>query len=112
MNNKRIIGVVVAIVGIGMVFGAHHINNEVEKGKGKVYDAQKGVDTLNSLSSGNSTTKQAGKIATTRAQKKIDEGKGEIDHYSHLAKVLQVGGIIFIIGGACAAIVGTRKKHH
>lgn len=112
MSNRRIIGVIVVIVGIGMLFGAHHIKKQVEEGKGKVHNAQKGVDTANSLFSSNRATKQAGKAVTDRAQMKINEGKGEINRYSHLVKVLQVGGIIFIIGGGCAALVGTKKRHH
>ncbi len=110
MDIKRIASIVLIVVGAGMMYMAHYIRVEVNEGKGQVSSAQKKVDTANSLFSQNQTTKKIGQGLTSPIQKRINEGKGQISDYEKLATVLNVAGIIFVIGGAGALFLQRKRK--
>lgn len=110
MRGKRITGIVLLIVGIITYLLSDYIAQEVALGKEKIANAQKQVDTGNSLFSQSPYTEDAGKILTDRAQGKIDAGQAEVDKYEKISKTLHVGGIILAIVGAGFLIVSFRSK--
>ena len=74
MKIKRIISLVLLIVGIGCYFFAGYISGEVAEGRKKIASGQKTVDELQGLSKLSPYTKDIGEAATSSAQKKIDAG--------------------------------------
>lgn len=110
MNSKRILGLVVLIVGVILLFVSHYIEGRVAEGQEQVKGAQKKVNQGNSLFSLSPATKDAGQQLTKGAQKKIDAGKQQISHYADIADQLQVGGILLVIVGAGIILICRNKK--
>ncbi len=100
MKNKKLISLILIILGLGLIGMSMYINSEVEKGKGKVSRAQHQVDQGSSLFSLTPATKGIGEELAGGAQKKIDAGKQQIAHYEGIAQFCQIGGIIFLVIGA------------
>ena len=99
MKTKKIISLLLIILGLGLIGTAMYINSEVETGKHKISRAQSQVDQGKNLFSLNPVTKEVGKGLTGGAQKKINEGKQQVTHYEGVAKVTQISGIILLIIG-------------
>lgn len=110
MTGKRILGIVILIGAITMIYFSYYIKNRVNEGKAQVSDAQKNVDTADSLLSLSPATKGIGKGLTGSAQKKIDEGQLQINQYEGLANYLQIGGIILVVVGVGVILMGGRKR--
>ncbi len=115
MNFKRVLGIVLVIIGIAMYLMSNYIQQQVEEGKGQVSSAQKKVNQSNSLFSlsPNPVAEQIGKGFTDSAQKKINEGKLEIAKYEGMAGWLNTGGIVLVVIGACFfafSFAGKRKR--
>ncbi len=110
MTGKRILGIVILIGAVTMIYFSYYIKTRVNAGKGQISDAQKKVDTADSLFSLSPATKDFGKGLTGSAQKKIDEGQVQIDQYERLASFLQIGGIVLVVVGVGVILVGGRKR--
>lgn len=110
MTGKRILGIVILIGAITMIYFSYYIKTRVNEGKGQISDAQKNVDTADSLFSLSPATKGIGKGLTGAAQKKIDEGQLQISQYEGLASFLQIGGIILVVVGVGVILMGGRKR--
>lgn len=110
MNWKRILGIIVVVLGIACIFFSNYITDQVNEGKGQIKSAQKKVDTGTGILSLSPYTKDVGEKLSDSAQKKIDEGKAQVTYYEGIAGQLQVGGIVLIIAGAVLIIIGRRKK--
>lgn len=106
MNTKRIIGIVIVIVGILCIGFSAYINKKVEAELGKVQNA---TDTIQN----NAVTEWGGKAAKNVA----DFFGGQINQaaankaapYSKTAKVIFYSGIFLIIVGAGVAFLSKRK---
>ena len=112
MNVKRIIGIIVVIVGVVLLFVSANIKKQVAEGTLKVTKAEKSVSTANSLFSLSPTAKQLTQGSMKSAEKKIKAGKEDIAYYSKLADELQMGGFILIGAGILIVVLGghTKKK--
>lgn len=96
----RIIGILVLIAGIVMMFVSNYIYDQIGEGNRKIENAQRNVDTGESLLKLTPVTKAVGKQAMSPIQEKINEGRATIEEYEILAHRLQVWGIVLIIAGA------------
>jgi hypothetical protein len=111
MNLKRIIGILIAVVGLASIFFANHIKAQVGEGKEKVSSAEKSVGQGQSLFGSNPVTQQIGQKALfDPAQKKINAGKEEIAYYETLASRLEIGGAILIVVGLGIAFIPFSRK--
>ena len=70
MNFRRILGFIIAIIGVLMIIFSFSIKNQTEEGHQKVHSAQKKVDSTDTVLSLSPYTKQVGKGITGSAQKK------------------------------------------
>lgn len=99
MNKKRIYGVVLAVVGIIMLFTAQYIYKQVLEGKGQISQAQERVNQSNALFSLSPYSHQVGKELTNSAQSQISEGQKKVQFYEQVASLMYVGGIVVIVIG-------------
>ena len=109
---KQILGIILVIVGVVMLFVSNHIKNEVAAGRLQIIQGQRTVNQVNTLFSARPETQAVGKQVTGGAQRRIDEGQGQVDYYTNLANQLQMGGIVLIIVGAGLFVWGLVKRHH
>ncbi len=110
MKTKKILGVVLVIIGVAMLLGSNYIKTQVLEGNQRIASAEKSVKQADTLFSLNPVSKEVGKGFTGSANKRIAEGKDEIAYYTSLAQGLQTGGIAVIVVGAVVFIWGFRKK--
>lgn len=113
MRLKRILGIILLIVGIAMFFLSNYITEQVTAGKHKIASSQKQVDQGKGLFSLSPYTKDIGKEIAGSGQKKIDEGKQKVAEYEQTAHWLRIGGIVLAILGILFLIfsfVGRSKK--
>jgi uncharacterized protein YjeT (DUF2065 family) len=108
-NAKRIVGIVLIIAGIAMLGFSYYIKQEVAAGNLQISSAQEKVDRSQGLFNLNPVTKEVGKGLTGAAQSKIDEGKRDVEYYTHLANTLQIAGIACIVVGAIVIFLGRKK---
>lgn len=101
MKLLRILGLLILAAGIGCLFFASYITEQVNAGKAQINQGEQAVSKGNQLFSFNPVAQQVGKSVTNPIQKKINEGKETIAHYEHMAEMFYTGGIIgIIVGGA------------
>lgn len=112
MNFRRILGMIILVIGILMMIFSISIKNRTEEGNQEVKSGQKKVDRTNKAFSLTPLTEPLGKGVTGSAQKQIDEGKEEIAYYQQMAKWLKTGGIIFIAAGVVTIIIPRKNKRH
>ncbi|WP_194848262.1 hypothetical protein [Candidatus Neptunochlamydia vexilliferae] len=107
---RRILGLIVAAVGIAMLFASSYIKGEIAKGKEQISSAQGKVDTGKQLFGMTPATKPFGDELASGAQKKIDAGREDVKKYTAIANGLLAGGIILIVGGAFLVFIPGKKK--
>ncbi|MBS3904478.1 MAG: hypothetical protein KGZ39_04050 [Simkania sp.] len=110
MNFKKILGVVILIIGIGSICFSLYIKGRINEGKTQVSRAQKELDQGNSLFSLNPVSKEIGKEISGSVQKKINEGSEKIKEYEALAHWLLIGGIALIILGGGSLFIGRKTS--
>ena len=111
MNLRRILATITLVIGLGLIGFSEYIKMEVAKGNLEVSDAQKKVNQGNFLFSLSPYTKSAGKELTGSAQKQIDAGKEDINHYSELARELEIAGIIVAVLGIIVFCIPRQTKY-
>lgn len=112
MNYKKIIGIILIVVGVAMIFVSNYIIDQVNEGKLKISKAEKQVQQGKSLFSLTPITKAIGDKAASSAERKIDAGKAQVSEYEELAGTLHMGGIILIVAGVGVFALGflSQKK--
>jgi ABC-type multidrug transport system permease subunit len=105
---KKILGIILLLIGLAMFFMSNYIAEQVLEGRQKIAKAQGNVDTGKKLFSLSPYTKGAGNLATSPVQKKIDAGKQEVSAYDQLAGRLYIGGIVVSIVGMGVIVWGFR----
>lgn len=110
MNVKKIIAIILFIVGLGMIGGSLYIKNQVEQGKIKVANAERTIDQGKVLFSINPVSKQVGDGIVKAADRKIAGANRDIAYYENLAQQLMMGGILLIIVGVVVFAFSYRKR--
>jgi hypothetical protein len=95
MNTKRIIGIIILIIGVIVIIYANHL-------KGRLAEAQGNIQKGTSLFSGNSVSGQVGKAVGGALE-------GKVSSYNTPVMLLMIGGIVIAIIGA-GMVLFCRKK--
>ncbi len=99
MNIRRISGIVLMVVGVGLFLFGNYVAGEVDQGRKKISSAQQKVDFGKKATDLSPYTKDIGNLAAKPIQKKIDEGKDEADQYQTLARWTHISAIaVFALG--------------
>jgi predicted MFS family arabinose efflux permease len=96
MNTKRIIGIVILIIGIIAILFANHE-------KGRIAEAEGNVEKGTSLFSGHSAGSQVGQAFGGAME-------GKISSYNTPVMILMIGGIVLVVIGAGMAFFCRKKK--
>lgn len=107
---RRIIGIIILVIGIGLIGLSMYIQGRVEEGKGQISEAQRQVDTGTSLFNVHPITEEVGKELSRPAQKKINRARFEADQYAQMAHWLKIGGIVLIVIGVIAIIIPKKRS--
>lgn len=111
MKNKRILSIVLIILGVGLFVVGSYISSEVAQGRKKIAGAQRSVDQGKQITQISPFTKDIGDMAAGSVQGKIDEGSQTADNYELLANWLHGSGVvIFIAGIGLLVFTLVRKK--
>lgn len=110
MNLKKIIAIIVFVVGLGMIGGSMYIKNQVEQGKLQVASAEEKLSQGKTLFSLNPVAKQIGEGISSAADRKIAGANRDIAYYSNLAQQLLVGGIVLVVIGAALFAFSFKTK--
>ena len=110
LNTKRVVGIIVLILGVVLIFTSSYIQRRVEEGRGQIKSAQKKVDQANTYFSVTPATKEVGKVVTKPAQKKIDKGRQQVGEYGEMAHWIKIGGIVLIVAGAAVILVSRKRR--
>lgn len=110
MNSKRVLGIVIFLVGIVMICFSMYISNQVAEGRGQISEAQGKLNQGNSLFGMSSTTKEVGKIFTSGAQSKINAYSEQADYYAQVANWLKIGGIVLVVIGVGVVVLCRKKR--
>ena len=108
--SKKTLGIILLIGGVVLIFFSNYIYNQVAAGREKISGAENTMEQGNQLFSLTPATKEAGKVLTAPAEKKISEGKAQASAYEQLAGWLQFGGIALVVVGGGMVIYGFFKK--
>jgi len=96
VNKKRIIGIVILIVGIIFIVYANYQ-------KGRIADAEGNVETGKSFFSGSSVGSKVGDVVGGAVGGKISSYKGPV-------MMLMIGGIVLVVVGAGMALFCKKKR--
>jgi hypothetical protein len=107
---KRILGIIIILIGFSLLGTSFYIKGEVKKGRGQISSAQKGLDKGKKIFSFDPVTKEIGKGLTSGIQKKINEGKVKADTYSLIANILLGSGVILVIVGGTLIVLSIKKR--
>ncbi|MBM3192944.1 MAG: hypothetical protein FJZ59_01770 [Chlamydiae bacterium] len=108
---KRVLGSIILAVGVLAYLFGMYISQEVGAGKKKLAHAERSVSKGKELTDIIPYTEGLGDLATAGAEKKIDEGKKDVETYTKVAEILHMGGVILFIGGALLVVMSfTNKK--
>lgn len=107
---KKIIGIVLLVIGICLYLFSGYISTQVAQGQQKIVNTQKNVNRARGLTNLSPYTKDIGNVATQPIQQKIDQGKQEVAQYQALANWLRLGGVICIVAGVVLFVFGTLGK--
>jgi len=110
MNAKRIIGIVLLIIGIIMICFSVYIKQEVSEGKIKIARGEKAVGRGKDLFNLTPVTEPFSGMFTGAAEKKIEKGKKDVEYYENLSNGLMAGGVVLIVVGVILVAVGRKKK--
>lgn len=107
---KIILGTFILAGGLGMYFLSDYIAEQVLAGEKQIQSAQQTVDFTGDVLSLSPYTIGVGKMVKDTGQKKIDEGKQEVNKYKLLSKKLHTAGIWVSILGTGIIILGVFTK--
>jgi len=111
--SKKILGLILLVIGVGLYLFGNYVSNQVVEGKKKIEKTQRTVDNVRHYSKVDPYAEAVGKIATNPVQKKINEGREEVSNYRKLAKALHTSGLVLLGLGVLFLLLGfTSKKKH
>jgi hypothetical protein len=96
-------GLVALGLGGVLLLSSFYIKGQVSSGREQIESGQESVNSVNSLfrMTGNQST---GDRITHSAQRKIEAGTAEADHYENVANSLMTAGFILIIIGVALIV--------
>lgn len=109
MLSRRILGIIIVILGIALILSSFLIKSRVTEGKNQISEAQSQVNLGNNLFSLNPTSKEVSKGFMGSAQNKIDEATEKSNFYNSLALWFQIGGAVFIVLGSGIIFISRKK---
>ena len=107
---QRGMGVIMLVVGFGLLFCSHFIQNQVLEGNQKIAKAQNQLDTGGKIWSIHPITRGIGKRIAKAAQAKIDAGKQKAIKYERIANYLKIGGVTVVLMGSGLLCFFGRKQ--
>jgi len=110
MGTKRIVGIIIIILGLLLIGGSFYIKSQVASGREQISQAEEGVRKGKQLFSINPLTKEVGKEITDPIERKIQAGSAKADRYATIALWLQISGVACIIIGAWIIFTGRKKQ--
>ena len=110
MNVKQVLGGIIFVGGLGLLYLAHYINEQVAEGNLQILSGQKKVNQMNSLFNMSPYTKDVGKGITSGAQQQINEGQNTIEYYTMVANRCRIGGIVALVVGAGMVFYYRKKR--
>jgi len=110
MLKKRILGIIIIVIGLSLIASSFYIKSRVKSGRKQISEAKGNVRRGKQLFSLNPITKEIGKGVTSSAERKIKAGSAKADNYDMLALWFQLGGGVFIIIGAGLIFFSRKKK--
>nr|MCH9704056.1 hypothetical protein [Chlamydiota bacterium] len=84
--------------------------SQVDDGRGQIEQAREGVSTIRRLSSLSEYSAPAGEIVANQADRRIDAGEMEANHYQTMSNWFMTLGIIATLCGAFALIYFWKKS--
>ena len=107
---RKIVSIVLVLIGAVMTGGSYYIKDQVAKGKIQLSDAEVKVKKGKTLFSLTPISKLLGDQIIKSADRKIAEAGDEIAYYSKLAQNLLIAGIVLIVVGLSLYIFYARRK--
>jgi len=105
---KRIVGICLIVLGLGLIASSFYIKSRVASGREQIAEAESAVRKGKQLFSINPFTKELGKGITDSVEKKIQAGSTKADRYATIAMWFQiVGGVCIVVG---AGLIFFRKR--
>jgi hypothetical protein len=109
MRGKKILGIVLVIVGIGLFGFSLYLKQQIESGQIQVSDAQSRLDFGKKLLPSDPLSKGAGNVASSPFQSKIDAAVQQIKTYGSLATGTKLAGFVLILTGGAILLVSRKK---
>ena len=110
MLKKRVLGIIVVILGVSLILSSFYIKSRVSSGRKKISEAKESVSKGKQLFSLNPLMEKVGKSEIDAAEKKIKEGSAKADRYEKIALWFNIGGGIFIVIGAGLILISIKRK--
>ena len=110
MKTKRLLGIVLIVIGAVLVLFSDYIATQVASGKLQIEKAESQVHTTKSIFSQTPATKSIGNIFTDGAESKIRDGQQKVNQYETLSHNLKIIGIISIVGGIIVFLLGGFRR--
>lgn len=107
---RRIVSILLLIIGITAFLFGSYISDQVLQGQNKIDNTQNSVNQVRKFTRIIPYTKTIGKIATARIQQRIEEGKETVSQYQKMAYWLHIGGGISFLLGAILLIFSFSNK--
>lgn len=105
---KKVLIILSIVIGAALLCGSFYIKSQVKAGQEKIGHTEESMSMGQKLFSFTPATKDIGDQLTSPIQKKIAEGKEQVEYYTKLANWLAIGGVVFILLGL--GIMVSRKK--
>ena len=109
-HTKRILGIILIILGVTFLATSFYINSRVSSGREQIADAKDTVNKGKQLFALNPVTEEVGKGITASADRKIQEGSALADRYEMYAMWLQISGGLSIAFGLGLLFISRKKK--
>ena len=85
MLKKRILGIILAILGVSLLISSFYIKSQISSGREEISDAEKKLNIGKKLFSLNPITKEAGKDLSAPIERKIEAGSEKANRYEMIA---------------------------
>lgn len=99
-NRKKIAGSILLSLGVVLIVFGSIVSGKVDQGKRKIQNAQRGVNTVRSVTGVTRYSEDIGNAATLSVQNKINSGKTKVKKFNALS-------LIMLILGTASSLIGS-----